>query len=61
MPSGVSQGSPPLAGCAVFSNAIFAKLGMRLILTVSFVIAGTFGEKTAFRAFARYVGTSSIS
>src|SRR5450432_56764 len=42
MPSGVSQGSALPAGSAraVFSNAIFAKFGMRLIPVASFVMAG---------------------
>src|SRR5476649_1605376 len=42
MPSGVSQGAalPAFSARAVFSNAIFAKFGMRLILPASFVIAG---------------------
>src|ERR1700682_2880056 len=42
MLSGVSHGSAPPAGSAptFFSNAIFAKFGMRLMSMVSFVMAG---------------------
>src|SRR5450432_3641891 len=42
MPSGVSHGSAPPTGSVrvAFSNAIFAKFGMRLISMVSFVMAG---------------------